>query len=107
MTAPRIRIRVAARRDINAYSDHLLAEAGPETAARFVDSAFHSFAALAQTPRMGTALHSQNPALGGIRKWRVSGFPKLLIFYRPVDGVIRIIRVLHASQDWWALLDVN
>jgi hypothetical protein len=36
----------------------------------------------------------------------VKDFPKFLIFYLPHSRGITIVRVLHASQDWWALLDV-
>ena len=31
--------------------------------------------------------------------WRVAGFPNHLIFYRPIESGVEVIRVLHASRD--------
>lgn len=92
---------------MNAHTDYLLDEAGEAVAARFVASARQSFGAIARSTGMGMALRSHNPQLAGIRKWRVKGFPKYLIFYQASPGAIRIVRVLHAAQDWWALLDID
>jgi toxin ParE1/3/4 len=101
------RIRAEARRDLDGHIDYLLAEAGEATAARFIASARQSFSAIAQTPGMGMAFDTNNPQLAGIRKWRVKGFPKFLIFYQTSPDAIRVVRVLHSAQDWWALLDIN
>jgi toxin ParE1/3/4 len=37
--------------------------------------------------------------------WRVRGFAKHLIFYRPIEDGIEVIRILHASRDLAAVLD--
>ena len=37
--------------------------------------------------------------------WRLRGFEKHLIFYRPIKDGIEVIRVLHASRDLAAVLD--
>lgn len=107
LSRTQFRIRTAARRDLDAYVDYLLAAAGAGSASRFTAAARSSFAALAESPHMGMAVESGNPRLAGLRKWRVKGFPKLLIFYQPAADSIRIVRVVHAAADWWALLDVN
>ena len=107
MTDLRYRIRAEARRDLDAHTDYLIAQAGEQAAARFVASARLSFAAIARSPGMGVAVPSRNARLAGLRKWRVRDFPNLLIFYRESSEAIRIVRVLHAAQDWWALLDVS
>ena len=107
MTLPRFRVRTAARRDLANHADYLLVEAGAEVALRFVANARESFAALASQPRMGPMVQSRNPRLAGIRKWRVKGFPKFLIFYVPEPDFIRIVRVLHSAADWWAILDIE
>jgi toxin ParE1/3/4 len=39
-----------------------------------------------------------------LRKWQVTGFDKFLIFYLPRAKGVSIVRVLHATQDWWSLL---
>jgi toxin ParE1/3/4 len=103
----KFRIRPAARRDLDAYTDHLLAEAGADVAQRFVEQARSSFAALGETPGLGPPVPSQKASLFGLRKWKVDGFPKLLIFYIPASSEVRILRVLHAAQDWWSLLDID
>ena len=48
---------------------------------------------------MGTARTYNDPALVDVRMWRVAGFPKHLIFYRPIETGIEVIRVLHAKRD--------
>lgn len=100
-------IRPAARRDLEAYTDHLVAQAGVDVANRFIDQARATFAALEANPKKSPAVSSHNQRLAGLRKWRVDGFPKVLIFYIPTANVIHIIRVTHVAQDWWSLLDVD
>ena len=102
-----VRIRAEARRDLDRHSDCLLAEAGVESASKFVEAARHSFGVIAQSPHLGPALRSSNPRMAEMRKWRVSGFSKFLIFYQPMTGGVRIVRVLHSAQDWSALFDTD
>ena len=40
-----------------------------------------------------------------IRQWPVRGFSNYLIFYRPMDDGIRILRVLHGAQTLSDVLD--
>ena len=102
-----VRIRAEARCDLDRHSDYLLAVAGVESASKFVEAARHSFRVIAQSPHLGPALRSSNPRMAEMRKWRVRGFPKFLIFYLPMTGGVRIVRVLHAAQDWGALFDTE
>ena len=37
---------------------------------------------------------------GHYRVWRVEGFERYLIFYRPVGSGIEVVRVLHAARDF-------
>ena len=39
------------------------------------------------------------PIMAGVRSWGIRGFPNHLIFYRPTDDRIEVIRVLHAARD--------
>ena len=41
----------------------------------------------------------ENPELKDIRIWLVKGFEKYLIFYRAIDELVEILRVLHASRN--------
>jgi toxin ParE1/3/4 len=37
--------------------------------------------------------------------WRVRGFERYLIFYRPTDDGIDVVRVLHGSRDIESLFE--
>ncbi len=50
-------------------------------------------------PGIGERRESRNPRLHGLRIWRVEGFENHLIFYRPADDGIEIVRVLHGARD--------
>jgi toxin ParE1/3/4 len=102
-----VNVGPAARRDLDDCIAWLRSEADSETATRFAIAAIKTFQMLSETPHLGPAVPSANPHLIGIRKWRVQGFPKMLIFLRPVPSGVEIIRVLHAAQDWWSLLDFD
>ncbi len=103
----RLQIRTAAQNDLTLLTDYYLAEADAETASRFVEQARASFKALVQSPGMGSPVPARSKYLAGMRKWRVAGFPKILIFYQEIGDSVRIVRVVHAAADWWALLEVN
>lgn len=107
MTAPDYVVDPFAERDLEDYTDYLITEAGGDTALDFIECARRSFLALVATPKMGPIVPTRNARLAGLRKWRVEQFPKLLIFYIPNADGIEIIRVLHAAQDWWSLLDAD
>jgi len=98
--------RTAAKRDLIEQYVYLAEHASIETAERFLSSAEVSFISLSRNPGMGAALSLRNPKLTGLRKWRVAGFEKFLIFYLPRPYGVSIVRVLHAAQDWWTLVGV-
>lgn len=101
---PRIGQREAARRDLIGHFVYLAEEAGFDTAERFLNNAEATFNLLATQPYMGAPLALRRPELAGLRKWRVDEFDNFLIFYMPQHDGISVARVLHASNDWWALL---
>jgi toxin ParE1/3/4 len=103
---PTVHKRASALRDLVEDYVYLAEQAGIDTAERFLSSAEESFTDLAVHPRMGSALSLHNPKLAGLRKWRVNGFEKFLIFYLPRANGVSIVRVLHAAQDWWSLLGI-
>ncbi|MBN2311863.1 MAG: type II toxin-antitoxin system RelE/ParE family toxin [Candidatus Hydrogenedentes bacterium] len=71
----------------------------PVAAEGFLDAVEHACAALADLPEMGAPRHFDSPALCGVHMWCIRGFEKHLIFYRPLDTGIDVIRVLHAGRD--------
>lgn len=74
---------------------------------RFLVNAEASFTTVAAQPLMGAPLTLRRPELNGMRKWRVSEFDDILIFYMPRSDGISVVRVLHAAQDWWKLLGTS
>jgi toxin ParE1/3/4 len=95
----RYHVLPAADRDLDDQAAYLAQEASLETALRFYDAASVTFGKLARMPGIGQQRESPNPRLAGLRVWRVEGFEKHLIFYRPVNEGIEIVRVLHGARD--------
>jgi toxin ParE1/3/4 len=101
---PHLRKRAAAKQDLIEHFVYLAENAGVETADRFLACVNDSLKTLEAHPDIGPQLALRNPALQSLRKWRVKDFENVLIFYESeLDGVT-IVRVLHASRDWWTLL---
>ncbi len=88
-----------ADRDLDDEADYLVGEAGLEVGFRFLAAALETFDLLASQPEMGWKCRLKHPALASTRVFRVKGFEKVLIFYRPGPELIEILRVLHGSQD--------
>jgi toxin ParE1/3/4 len=93
-----------AKQDLVEHFAYLVDHAGLDTAERFLSSAEESFDLLAPLPEMGPQLMFRHPDLRGLRKWRVTNFENVLIFYQPDADGVTIVRVLHAARDWWTLL---
>lgn len=100
LTAGIIRVREPARRDISRQTRWLRKEADAETADRFALAIDATFAQLAAEPGLGSPAQAHSPRLANTRRWRVTGFPNHLIFYRPQRDGISVVRVLHAARDW-------
>jgi len=41
----------------------------------------------------------------GMRMWLVSGFSNYLIFYRPKEDMLQILRVIHGARDYMAIFE--
>lgn len=77
-----------------------LARQSHELAARFLEAIEQTLQRLAELPDRGFSWESS-----GIRVWAVRGFGNHLIFYRPIEDGIEIIRVLHGARNVAPLLD--
>ena len=66
---------------------------------RFFESAEKTLVNLAAMPFLGSPWDSDNPDYATLRYFPVRRFRKYLLFYRPIDNGIEVIRVLHASRD--------
>lgn len=52
---------------------------------------------------MGWRSRLKHEALKSMRVFRVGGFERMLIFYRPESSGIEILRVVHGSRNLQAL----
>lgn len=86
-----------ARADLSEIADRI---AGDDLSAalRFLDAA-EAFSTLLRSPDLGSLGEFQSPRLKGVRRWRVDGFEKYLVFYRVHDVGIEVIRVIHGARD--------
>ena len=84
---------------------YYIAQDDMERGSRFLDACEASFAELERMPHLGRVRDFDNPRLEGMRIWFVKGFEKHLIFYRPIDEGIEIIRVLHSARDIDSIFD--
>jgi toxin ParE1/3/4 len=75
-----------------------------DAADRFLQAVDHCFLELAAHPHAGRAWASTHPALAGVRLLPVPRFMNYLVFYRPSNRSILILRILHAAREWNNLL---
>jgi toxin ParE1/3/4 len=97
-------VRPAADTDLDDQAAYLAREASLDIALRFYDAAA-TFEQIARMPGIGERRPTANPRLEGLRVWRIQGFEKHLIFYRPIADGIEIVRVLHGARDLDRLLE--
>jgi plasmid stabilization system protein ParE len=76
-----------------------ISDESPDSAFRFLEAVDETFALLLQNPEMGRQYQSISRRLAEVRVWRVSGFEKILIFYRPHAKGIEILDLIHSSRD--------
>ena len=99
----RLRIAQQARADLDEIWIYIAQESGaPSSATRIVESIVEKFRLLAQFPMLGRSLESeQRPQ---IRTFVTNNY---LIFYRPHADELRILRIIHASRDAFAVFAEN
>lgn len=94
---PKIIRRPAAREDlIEAYL--FIYKRAPSRAAPYLGRLEAKFVTLAASPLIGAARIPQRQEL------RVFPAESHVILYRPLEDGIEIVRVLHARQNWQAIL---
>ena len=97
-------IRPKADRDLDGQAYYYATVASAEVGHRFLVSAHDTFALLATQPNMGWCSRLERPELKQLRVFRVKGFEKTLILYRPRPDGVEILRVVHGSRNLQALL---
>lgn len=74
-------------------------------ALRFLDAVEETMQLLLEKPELGVVRVFRRQELAGIRSFSVKGFDKHLIFYRPLESGIEVLRVIHGARDLGATLD--
>jgi len=88
----RYRIARRAATDLNAIW-RFIARDSPAAADQFLDRLYHAFVGLAHAPRIGAQRFHLAPEL------RMFPVREYLIFYRPIDDGVEIVRVLHGKRN--------
>jgi toxin ParE1/3/4 len=104
MPAPRVVRNPQADDDLVEIAAYLWLE-DAALAERFLRAAEAAFRRLARFPRAGSPYRSTMPTLARLRKCPIPGFRNHLIFYRPIEHGVQIIRVLHGARELELLLD--
>jgi toxin ParE1/3/4 len=76
-----------------------LADDNPAAAARFMEAVDETVQSLVEMPGAGRPWEFNHPALAGMRSRLVQDFANYLVFYRPTDAGIEVLRVLHGARD--------
>jgi toxin ParE1/3/4 len=77
-----------------------LAEDDEELAQTFLNTCDETFRFLAENKFIGRLKEFSNPKLSEIRMWRVKGFERYLIFYKPTALGVKIIHIFHSAKDY-------
>ena len=104
MTSSRYIVRPKADLDLDNQALYYAEEASPELGHRFLIAAHETFSLLATQPHMGWHPRLRHPDLTSLRVFRMSGFEKILILYRPLPDGVELLRVVHGSRNVSTLL---
>lgn len=94
-----ILVRPAADQDMDEQAEYLAAHGSVEVGLRFYRAAEDAFQLLSRRPKLGRVVEFGSPYLTGVRVFPLKSFPAHLVFYRPVEDGIEIIRVQHGARD--------
>jgi toxin ParE1/3/4 len=90
---------ISALRDLDKASSYIQRQSGPERAIQFLRNAEITFSKLASRPRLGAIYENADSQFQDLRVFSVSRFKNYLVFYRPIDDGIEVLRVLHGARD--------
>ena len=93
-----------ASQDLAEIFDYLV-QRNETVAERFYDAVEKTVQQLVRSPYLGERCSFRNPKMKGIRIWQVYGFSNYLIFYRPQDERLEILRVLHGARDYASMFN--
>jgi toxin ParE1/3/4 len=88
-----------AERDLEEIRDYIATD-NPEAAERVWQAFLDTADLLARNVGIGRHILNASPRHADVRWFVVPRFRNYLVFYRPLQDTILVLRVLHASQDW-------
>jgi len=94
----RYQIRPQAEADLDGHARVIARDilaAGP----KLYDLAAQTYEMLAEMPYMGAIYHTTKPELTGLRCVPIKEFSRYLVFYKPANETVDIIRVFNDRMD--------
>ena len=111
MTSRPLKLIVFARaaHEITEQAAYYRERANVALAERWRTAVRNSIRPLRHFPESGSFFETQMPALTGMRRLRIEGFPNHLIFYEfdAPANTVWIVSVLHGARDLETLLQVR
>ena len=95
----RARLSPRAERDLEEIREHIAAD-NLDAAERVRLTILDTADLLAANPAIGRCIRHATVRHADIRWLVVPKFRNYLIFYRPFQDTIMVVRILHAAQDW-------
>jgi plasmid stabilization system protein ParE len=95
----RARLSPAAQRDLQKIRD-TIARDKPEAAERVRSTILDAADLLATNRELGRRILGASRRHPDVRWLVVPKFRNYLLFYRPFQDTILVLRILHAAQDW-------
>ena len=97
-------LRPKAGDDLDDQSLYLARKGSPEIGHRFLIAAHETFILLATHPEAGWHPRLKNAELAALRTFRITGFERMLVLYKPRADGVEILRVIHGSRNLDKLL---
>ena len=96
---PSIKVAATAKEDLREIWSYV-AESNPEAATKLIKEITRRFTILCDNPLMG---REQDELLIALRSFPVKRY---IIFYRPFENGIEILRVLHGARDIESMFEI-
>jgi len=100
----RVYLRPRAEMDIDEQYLYLGRQSS-DLAKRFIQQVELTATALLESPHLGTRYSSMHDRITDILVFKIRRFPNHLVFYRPVEDGIEVVRLLHCARDIESLFD--
>jgi toxin ParE1/3/4 len=100
---PSYNLRPLAREDLIRQAD-FTSDSSLTAGRRFFSAVHKTCVRLAESPNSGEAIKRTRAEYEGLRIRRIRDFPNHIVFYRPIEDGVEVLRILHGAQDWQAMV---